>query len=822
MSTAIRWQRLQDLFHAACELPPEARDAFARRSAHDDPILVDELLRMLAIEQEATCRMERPLASALDLLGSALEVPSGTRFGPWAIDRLLGHGGMGKVYLAHRADGTYQRQVAIKLIDHSGLDTRQRAHFEVERQTLAQMRHPAIALIHDAGTDELGRPWLVMEYIEGEPIARYCQQRTLSLRRRLDLFLQVCDGVQHAYQKGVVHRDIKPANVLVEEVDGQARPRLIDFGIAAGVGSSAQPAGTPGYMSPEQRDPNGRCDSRCDVYALGALLYELVSGERPAPESSGPDSHAPSRKLAELPPATLQNHAQRCGATPATLLRTLRNDLDWIVRKAMETDPEHRYASVALLAEDVKRHLDGHPVSAAPPRRALAIRKFIGRHRIGTAAVAGIVLALLAGLATTTWALAQAEREARRARVTSEFLGNALSSVDSDFARDLDPTLMLRVLDDAARRAATELAEDPQGRLAVEMVIAESYTALGQPKKAIPMLLAAREDVDHRLGPESREAMLLAQRLGTALVDAGRYDESETVLRRAIDIAARHPDRAGPTLQPDLRSRLSWTLRQLSRQDEATAEARRAYDELRARVPENHAQLLDAGQRLAILMSDAGQYDEAIALLQEMISRRTEDLGSDHPRVLNMRLSLAVFHLQKRDYAGAEPLLKSMLEPVASQFGEDSPMLAMVHANLAGALRQQGNDAKIAEAGPHYRYALDYALKHEGHEAPMTIMARGNHANWLLDDRQPQRALEEQRAVLALSEKVFGPEHDVTAEVLRGLGQAQTALGDFRDARASLERSLAILVKIHGNAEGPLARIRESIARLDAAEQVAR
>ena len=821
MSTAIRWQRLQDLFHAACELPTEAREGFARRAACDDSLLMEDLLRMLDIENEATHRMGKPAASVLELLGSNKMLPPGTRFGPWAIDELLGHGGMGAVYLAHRADGAYQRQVALKLIDSFGLDNQQRAFFEVERQMLAQMRHPVIALIHDAGADASERLWLVMEYIEGEPISRYCQKRALPLRERLMLFLRVCDGVQHAHQKGVVHRDIKPANVLVEEVDGIARPRIIDFGIAAGIGGTAQPAGTPGYMSPEQRDPNGRCDSRCDVYALGALLYELVAGERPPAEDAGPDARTPSRRLAELPGDTLQARAQQCGTTPTDLLKMLRNDLDWVVRKAMEDDPEQRYASVALLAEDLHRYLDGYPVNAAPPRRGQAALKFIRRHRPATAAAAIALLALLGGLVATIWALGQAEREATRARVTSDFLGTVLSSVDPDFARDLDPTLMLRVLDDAARRASRELATDPDGRLAVELVIAESYTALGQPRKAIPQLQNAREQTRERLGADSREALLVAQRLGTALVDAGQYAESESVLREAIDIASRHPDRAGPTLEADLRSRLSWTLRQRSQLDEATQEARRAFDEIKARVPENHPQLLDAGQRLAILMSDAGKYGEAIALLQEMISLRAEDLGFDHPRVLTMRLSLSVFHLQQRDYAGAEAILKAMLGPVASQFGDDSPTLAMVWGNLGGALRQQGGAAKIAEAGPYYRLAYEHSLQRNGPEAPMTLMLRGNHANWLLDNGQAQAARDEQVVVLALAEKVLGPESKSTAEFLRGLGLSQIALGDLVAARASLERSLAIHVTLFGDAEGPLARIRESIAKLEAAEAAA-
>lgn len=821
MTTEFRWQRLQDLYHEACELPEAEREGFVRRSAKDDPVLLEELLRMLAIEREATQQLDRPLISVQEFLDPSAATAPGARFGPWAIDRELGQGGMGAVYLAHRADGAYERQVALKIVNRSALDARQRAFFEVERQLLAQMHHPSIALIHDAGTDALGRPWLVMEYIEGVPISRYCKDHALTLAQRLELFLRVCEGVQHAHQKGVVHRDIKPANVLVEVVDGQAQPRLIDFGIAAGVGDAAQAAGTPGYMSPEQRNAEAICDSRCDVYALGALLYELVAGERPSQDDTDASARTPSRRLAALPDETLRDRALACGATPDRLLRVLRNDLDWIVRKAMETDPDRRYASVALLAEDLRRHLSGYPVSAAPPRPLLATLKFVRRHRIGTAAAASVLLALLIGLIATTWALGRAEREANRARVTSEFLGSVLSSVDPDVARELDPSLMLLVLDDASRRVSTELADDPDGRLAVELVIAESFTSLGKAERAVEHLQRARQDTQTRLGADSRESMLIAQRLGTALVDAGDYAQSEEVLREAIAIAQQHPELAPPTLESDLRSRLSWTLRQSSKREEAMREAQAAFDDLSRRVPANHTQRLDAGQRLAILMSDAGQYDDAIALLQQMIDLRAEDLGIDHPRVLNMRLSLAVFHLQKRDYAGAEVILKAILGPMARQYGEDSPTLAMVHGNLGGALRQQGDAAKIAEAETHYQFAYDYARRTFGPESPMAIITRGNLANWLRDSGQAAQAVQELTAVLALAEKAFGQEHEVIAETLRGLGEAQLATGDLVGARASLERSLTMYRALFGDAEGPLARIHESISKLESAESAA-
>ncbi len=817
MNTALRWQRLQDLFHAACELPVEQREDFIARAASDDPQLLDELRSMLQIEASATARLHESAKATQDVIGAAQVLPEGTRFGPWALLHPIGRGGMGQVYLARRADGAYERQVALKLTHSVSVTPRQQAFFEVERQLLAQMHHPAIAQIHDAGTDAHGRLWLVMEYVEGERITDFCNDHALSVRQRIDLFLRLCDGVQHAHQKGVVHRDIKPGNVLVREIDGVPMPCLIDFGIASDRFKTSEPAGTPGYMSPEQAASEQRFDSRSDIYSLGALLGELLGGDRPDPATGSEPLSLPSQRLATLKVEQLDRRARERGLPPQRLLRLLREDLDWIVDKAMQADPEQRYQSISLLAADLRRFLDGYPVSAAPMRRTLAARKFMTRHRIGVSAAALVLISLVAGLAGTLWALHKAEIEAHRKQITADFLGSVLASVDPDVAGELDKTLLLHVLDDASRRVETELADDPEGRVGVQFTIAESYTSLGMPHKAIPLLESARDLARSSNAVGSNADLLAAQRLGTALVDAGKYQESETVLRDAIAAASIPGRELPPSLLPDLRSRLGWTLRQRGKMEEALDQAQSAYQDLAARMPENHPQLLDAGGRFAILLSDTGRYDEAIALMREMISRRTEDLGIDHPRVLGMRLSLAVFYLQKRDFAAGERELKAMLGPMAQLYGTESSMVAMVHGNLGGALRQQN---KIEEAGPHYRFAYDFNLKHDGPEAPNTIMTRHNLANWMLDAGEAKEANIEQLACLKLAERVFGAEHDVTAEILRGLGLSQIALGQLAEARTSLERSLAIKTALYGDTDGPLAQVREAIGQLEAAEHM--
>lgn len=817
MTTQARWQRLQDLFHDACELPEIERDAFVRNAAQDDPQLLAELLAMLAIEAGATSQLKGSVLSAQEVIEHAKTLEPGTQFGPWAIVRPIGQGGMGQVFIARRADGAFEREVALKLLAAGGLDRRGQAFFEVERHHLAQMHHPTIAQIHDAGTDAQGRPWLVMEYIEGERITNYCDAHALPLRQRIELFLRLCDGVQHAHQKGVVHRDIKPGNVLVREVDGWPVPCLIDFGIAAELGDSAQPAGTPGYMSPEQADPAQRGDSRSDIYALGALLFALLVGPRHRDDKAAhSEPSTPSQQLDTLPPNQLRALAQQRATSPHRLLRNLREDLNWIVSKAMQANPDDRYQSVSLFAADLRRYLDGQTVSAAPTRRLTTLRKFVRRHRVGVGAALTALVLMAAGLAGTTWGMHRAERQAHRTQVIANFLESVLTSVDPDMAGDMDKALMLHVLEHAAQRVQTELADDPLGRIDVQIAIADSYTALGMAREAVTLYESARNSAREVDGIGSERDLKIAQRLGTALADDGRYEASAKVLRDALQETNLEQSTIPASMVADLQSRLGWSLLRTGKIKEARELAQHAYDRLVATVPEDHPQLLDAGGRLAAVMSEMGEYDPAIALMSDMIRRRAELLGYDHPRTLSWRISLAVFYLQKRDFAAGEKELQSLLAPVARQYGENSSMLATVHGNLAGALRQQG---KIAEAEVHYRYAYEDNLRRRGAEAPYTIMTRHNLANWLLDAGRADEALSEQTQCLALAERVLGPNDDVTAEILRGLGKAQLAIGQLSPAHASLNRALTIKKSLYGDAEGPLARLREDLDALDKAER---
>ncbi len=364
----------------------------------------------------------------------------GTRIGPYALRRKLGEGGCGVVYLAEQ-DHPLRRQVALKVIK-LGMDTRGViARFEAERQALAIMDHPNIARVFDAGATETGRPYFVMELVQGIKITTYCDEARLDLRQRLDLFVEIAGAIQHAHQKGIVHRDLKPSNILVAALDGKPTPKVIDFGIAKAANGNrlsdatvhtlgGQFIGTPTYMSPEQAQTGGvDVDTRSDIYSLGVLLYELLAGKTPFEQSEllrqgldrmrrtllESDPLPPSARLRAMPEAERSQVALCRGTEAAKLKANLEGDLDWIVAKALEKDRARRYQTASDFAADIRRHLNHEPISAGAPGRLYRLRKLARRHRVVFASVSAVALALVAGTGTSTWLFFRAQAAYREA-----------------------------------------------------------------------------------------------------------------------------------------------------------------------------------------------------------------------------------------------------------------------------------------------------------------------------------------------------------------------------------------------------------------------
>src|SRR6266478_869317 len=534
-----------DLFAAAIELPVAERAAYLDRACSGDPDLRQRVEGLLKEHDDlGDFPKKRPSKGTAQGGPRAIGEKPGDRIGHYKLLQQIGEGGCGVVYLAEQAE-PIRRRVALKIIK-PGMDTKNViARFEAERQALALMDHPNIAHVFDAGATESGRPYFVMELVEGLKITDYCDLKSLTTEARLDLFVQVCDAVQHAHQKGIIHRDIKPSNILVTTgPDGKPAPKVIDFGIAKAITGQQLTdktiftahemlIGTPAYMSPEQAAlAITDVDTRTDIYSLGVLLYELLTGTTPFETHEilkvgfdevrrvirDEEPVRPSTRLTTMTAAELVSVSKHHGAEGTKLIHEMRGDLDWIVMKALEKDRTRRYATANGLGLDIQRYLSGESVLACPPSRLYRFRKLVSRHKLEFAAFAIVITTLVAGLSITTWSLSKEERahrealtEATRSGQVARFLNDMLTSGDPMLANgQRGAEAMLRdMLDQAAKRVGTELTNQPAVQAELRMTIGRVYGNLGFMERAETMIQDALRS--YRELPGSEEMVANAQ-----------------------------------------------------------------------------------------------------------------------------------------------------------------------------------------------------------------------------------------------------------------------------------------------------------------------
>ena len=477
---------------------------------------------------------------------------------------------MGEVWLAEQREPV-RRRVALKLI-LAGMNTREViARFESERQALALMDHPAIARVLDGGSTEQGMPFFVMEYVAGVRITAYCDNHTLSTRQRLELFVHVCEGVQHAHQKAIIHRDLKPSNILVTEVDGRAAPKIIDFGVAKALGQKLTDdslytrigtlIGTPEYMSPEQASFGGEdIDTRSDIYSLGIILYELLAGSPPLELRKASldeflkklredDVPKPSTRVRTQDAAAATEAARKRRTAPATLVRQIRGELDAIALKALEKDRSRRYASASDFAADIGRYLTNQPVVAVAPSLAYRAHKFARRYRAGLITASAFALVLIVATAVSIRQSIRAGREAAVAKAVNDFLQNDLlaqasAGAQAERGAKPDPNITVRtVLDRAAQQVNGKFATQPEVEVALRNTMASAYIDLALYPEARKQLERALELGRRRLGSDNPATLTAVHDLGLVADEEGRYGEAEA-LDRAGD--GRTAPRSGP------------------------------------------------------------------------------------------------------------------------------------------------------------------------------------------------------------------------------------------------------------------------------------
>jgi eukaryotic-like serine/threonine-protein kinase len=760
---------------------------------------------------------------------------SSSSIGPYRLVQMLGVGGMGEVWRAEQT-APFHRTVALKLIK-VGMDTRAVvARFESERQALALMEHPNIAKVFDAGATPEGRPFFVMEYVPGLPITTYCDKHCLTIKERLALFTQVCEGVQHAHQKAIIHRDLKPSNVLVGELDQKPVPKIIDFGLAKATGPRLSQAtmytevggivGTPDYMSPEQADSTERnIDTRTDVYSLGVILYELLVGALPfsSREMRGEGTPAmlhkiraqepmlPSTKFKSLDESSKDSAAKR-REQPQALRRHLRGEPDWITMKALEKDRTRRYGSPSELAADINRYVKNEPVLAGPPSTSYRAGKFVRRHRFGVGVAVAVAL-LLIGFATTMALQARriakerdrANREAAASKRVADFMTRMFKVSDPSEARGNAVTAR-EILDKASKEIETGLANDPELQARLLYVMGDTYEGLGLFSGA-ESLLARSLDVRRRvLGPQNPDTLASMNDLGEAIWRQARYPEAEKLVHEALD--GRHRT-LGPNHPATLASmnNLGLLLTQENRYAEAEKLFRQLLDTQRRTVGPSDDATLNAEVALANVLANEGRGPEAEKLYQDAADGWRRLYGVEHPSTLRALADLAICLDVDGHYAEAEKLHREAIEIKNRVLGPEHPHTLLSRSSLGLTLFHEG---RYAEAEKMDRETLEAERRVFGPEHPETLSTLSYVADTLVREHRYSDAEKLRVEVLTVRRRVLGPEDPDTLLATGSLGITLTYEKEFAKAENLFQEALQVAQR--SSDKGPLAAAWYSFA----------
>ncbi|MCG8407718.1 MAG: serine/threonine-protein kinase [Phycisphaerales bacterium] len=839
-----RWQEVRELLISVCELDPGERDAFLSEACADDLELRAEIESILIHSEQAPKFLQESAAEAFPDMFEFEQASSlvGQRVGPYELIQLVAYGGMGAVYLAARADGQFKKNVAIKLIKRRMVNESMIGRFRIERQTLATLDHPNIARLLDGGITQNGLPYFVMEYVDGKPIDRFCDEQRMPTLQRLQLFLRVMSAVQYAHRNLIVHRDLKPTNILVT-VEGESK--LLDFGIA----KALQPGNlcesdtstaidrimTPAYASPEQvrGEP---ITTASDVYSLGVILYELLTGHRPYKLKSRTPSEIELTicELAPEKPSTAVGRvdnvaasdgggSSRVSLTPETVSRLrdeqpkqlrhrLVGDLDAIIMMALHKEPERRYASVEQFSEDIRRHLKGLPVNARKPTVRYRTSKFIHRNRAPVVAILGIVVALLVGFATTIWqsriavrAQQAAEQEARKVQQANIFLKNMLASVNPRKASGGEVTVR-EVLDEAARKIEDgALDAQPEAEAEIRLALSTAYRELGHYDVALKHVDVALDVLKQALGDHHPDVAKSMNAHGLILKAMGRYDEAEQWYRKALELqqALSGQDAA----VAEVMNNLGVLLKKKGEWEEAESLYRRALT-VRRKLPGRDRDVATTMTNLAAILKNKGGHTQAESLYREALEI-FRGLDGERLRVASCLNNLALLLRETGDGDEAESLLREALAIRRETYGKEHPDVATAMHNLALVLRSQ---ERYSEAESLYREVLTLRRKILPENHPYLAVTLNNLAELLVAQGEFEAAERHCREALDIRQKSLPEGHPSTAGALLVLGRIHLGRDDPGGAEPLLHQALNVYKNRLPDGHSRIARAESELA----------
>jgi eukaryotic-like serine/threonine-protein kinase len=838
-----RRKEVEALFDAALDRPRSERTVWLDGACAGDAALRAEVAGLLAAHDRATGILDLSPRRMAALLGPDYDtIDVVPRVGPYRLVREVGRGGMGSVYLAERDDDHYRQQVAVKIL-RRGLDTDELVRrFVAERQILATLQHPNIARLLDGGMTSDGRPYYVMEFVDGEHLDAYCDSRRLSIEARLELFCVVVRAVQHAHRNLVVHRDLKPSNVLVT-ADGEVK--LVDFGIAKLLDPDAFPDAapltrtglrlmTPEYASPEQ--VRGMAiTTATDVYGLGLVLYELLAGRHPHRLRGRSATEIERIILTEEPPrpsaaltqvdevqsdgvpvrVTPEQIAAARGLPVERLCRRLRGDLDRIVLCALRKEPDRRYQSAAQLADDIERYLRGKPVAARGDSVAYRARKFAGRHVWGVAAGASIVV-LLAGYAATVTmqarevraALDQARLEAEKAEQVTAFTMGLFETGDPA-AMKSDSMTVRDLLQHGVDRAE-RLGSQPATQAQLFDVIGRVYQNLGEYARAqlfLERALALRRRTLGARHPATAESL---DHVAGLLLVRGQYAAAESLYREALALQRAALGEPHATIARTLAG-LGSLLQERGHYAGAERLAREALAMRRELYGGQHPEVAQSLSSLAVTLQLQGRYAEAEALFRDALAMRRRLFGDEHPEVATAMSNLGLLLIQRGELAPADSLYRASLALRRRMLGNDHPDVAASVGLLGVLLRREGD---IVGAESTYHAAIALIRRSLGPDHPNLAHSLNGLALVLRDKGDLRGADSLYREVLAIRRRALGDEHPAIATSLYQLGVLRQEEGDVSAAESLLVQSLQMRRKLLGDSHPHVAESARQLVLL--------